>query len=131
MRLSLNYQSEISEVITEGATDDTIIFRILGNVPMRSVLETALSIPSDIGQLDLDRQAEVFKDRLRSQMGISSLQELKDPEMVDKMITRYQAIDGINQTSATLSSASTALTLLSNAAGFGAVASQNLFLSSF
>ena len=118
-------------MITEGATDDTIIFRILGNVPMRSVLETALSIPSDIGQLDLDRQAEVFKDRLRSQMGISSLQELKDPEMVDKMITRYQAIDGINQTSATLSSASTALTLLSNAAGFGAVASQNLFLSSF
>lgn len=131
MRLALNYQSEIGEVITDGATDDTIIFRILGSVPMRSVLETALSIPSDIAQLDLDRQAEVFKDRLRSQLNVSSLQELKDPEMVDKMITRYQAIDGINQTSATLSSASTALTLLSNAAGFGAVASQNLFLSSF
>ena len=131
MRLSLNYQAEIGEIITEGASDETIIFRMLGDIPMRSVLETALSIPSDVAQLDLDRQADIFTDRLRSQLNISSLQELKDPEMVDKMIARYQAIDGINQQSATLSSASTALTLLQNAAGFGAVASQNLFLSGF
>ena len=131
MRLSLNYQSEIAEIATDGSTDETIIFRILGDVPIRSVLETALSIPSDIGQLDLDRQADYFQDRLRSQFNISSLQELKNPEVVEKMIARYQAIDGINQNSATLSSASTALTLLQNAAGFGAIASQNLFLSSF
>ena len=131
MRLSLNYQSEIAEIATDGSTDETIIFRILGDVPIRSVLETALSIPSDIGQLDLDRQADYFTERLRSQFNISSLQDLKNPEIIEKMIARYQAIDGINQNSATLSSASTALTLLQNASGFGALASQNLFLSSF
>ena len=131
MRLSLNYQSEIGELVTEGATDETIMFRILGNVPLRSVLETALSIPSDIGQLDLDRQASVFTDRLRSQLQITSLQDLKNPEMIEKMVTRYQALNGLNQNAAALGSASTALTLLSNAAGFGSIASQNLFLSSF
>ena len=100
--------------------------------PVDAVLDTALGIPADLAQLDIDRQAEYLEDRLKSQFGISNVQELKDPEVVDAVLKRFQILAGINQNFAATSSASTALVLLGNAAaGFGAVASQNLFLSGF
>lgn len=132
MRLALNYRDGISEVVTEGSTDEAVLFKLLGSEPIRAVLDTALGIPADLSQLDIDRQAEYLEDRLKSQFGISNVQELKDPEVVDQVLKRFQILAGINQNFASTSSASTALVLLGNAAaGFGAVASQNLFLSGF
>ena len=130
MRLSLNFQDGIGELVTEGSTDEAVLFKLLGSTPIRTVLETALGIPANLSQLDVDRQAEFLDDRLKSQFGISSVQELKDPDVIDKVLQRYQILAGINQNLSTTSSASTALVLLGNAAsGFGALASQNLFLS--
>lgn len=130
MRLSLNFQDGIGELITEGSTEEAVLFKLLGSTPIRTVLETALGIPANLSQLDVDRQAEFLDDRLKSQFGINSVQELKDPEVIEKVLQRYQILAGINQNLSTTSSASTALVLLGNAAsGFGAVASQNLFLS--
>ncbi|MEP1142612.1 MAG: DUF1217 domain-containing protein [Henriciella sp.] len=131
MRLSLNYQADIQELVTEGSTDNANMFKLLGSLPMREVLTTALNLPSDISNLDIDDQAAIFQDRLRSQFQVSSLQDLKNPETIERVLQRYQAVQSINQNFASTSSASTALTLLSNAVGFGAVASQNLFLSNF
>lgn len=129
MRLSLNYKSNIAELVTEGSSDTTILYRLLGSVPMRTVLETTLGLPTEVQQLDLDRQADILNEKLRSQFGISSIQDLKDPEMIDKVVTRYMALEGLNASASATSSAATALVLLNNAVGFGAVASQNLFLS--
>ncbi|MEL7041461.1 MAG: DUF1217 domain-containing protein [Pseudomonadota bacterium] len=129
MRLSLNYQSEIGELVTDGATDETILFRLLGSVPVRTVLESALGLPTDIRSLPIERQAEILDERLKSQLNISSLQDLKSPELVERTVQRYQALQGLTQNVAATGPSATALTLLSNAAGFGAVASQNLFLS--
>lgn len=132
MRLALNYRDGVSEVVTEDSSDEAILFKLLGSEPIRAVLDTALGIPADLAQLDIDRQAEYLDDRLKSQFGINSVQDLKDPEVVDQVLKRFQILAGINQNFASTSSASTALVLLGNAAaGFGAVASQNLFLSSF
>ena len=132
MRLSLNYQDSISELVTEDSTDQAILFKLLGSVPVRTVLQTALNIPTDINSLDIDRQADYLEERLKSQFGINSIQDLKDPETIEKVVQRYQVLEGINQVSTQLGSASTALVLLGNAAaGFGSLASQNLFLSRF
>ena len=129
-RLSLNYQDGIGELVTEGSTDEAVLFKLLGSTPIRTVLETALGIPADISQLDVDRQAEFLDDRLKSQFGINSVQDLKSPEVVDQVLQRYQILAGINQNLSATSGAATALVLLGNAgAGFGASASQNLFLS--
>lgn len=130
MRLALNYRDGISEVVTEDSSDEAVLFKLLGSEPIRAVLDTALGIPADLSQLDIDRQAEYLEDRLKSQFGISNVQELKDPEVVDQVLKRFQILAGIDQNFASTSSASTALVLLGNAAsGFGALASQNLFLS--
>ncbi|MEM7329985.1 MAG: DUF1217 domain-containing protein [Pseudomonadota bacterium] len=130
MRLSLNFQDGIGELVTEGSTDEAVLFKLLGSTPIRTVLETALGIPANISQLDVDRQAEFLNDRLKSQFGINSVQDLKSPEVIEKVLQRYQILAGINQNFGATSSASTALVLLGNAAaGFGSLASQNLFLS--
>mmetsp|Transcript_11640 Transcript_11640/g.14094 ORF Transcript_11640/g.14094 Transcript_11640/m.14094 type:complete len:279 (+) Transcript_11640:2209-3045(+) len=131
MRLSLNYQDEINELVTENSTDETILFRLLGSVPVRTVLESALGIPTATQQLPIERQSEILNERLKSQFNLNSVQDLKDPETVERVVQRYQALQGLTQNAAAFSPASTALVLLGNAVGFGSVASQNLFLSSF
>nr|WP_321360602.1 DUF1217 domain-containing protein [uncultured Hyphomonas sp.] len=127
MRLALNYQSEISEIAGAESSDKAILYRILGDVPVRTVMQTAFNLPDGLSNLDLDRQADVFKDRIQSVMGISDLSELAKPEVIEKMIHRFLAMDTIENGSTSYSSASAALTLLSD--GVGSQASQNLFLS--
>lgn len=131
MRIALNYKSEIGAIVGSGATENTMMYRILGDIPIRSMLERAINLPTDIRKLDVDQQAEIFSEKLKSAFGISKLSDLGDPKVIDKAILRYHAMESIQQGSSVSSSASAALTLLTNAAGFGATASRNLFLSNF
>ena len=50
MRLSLNYQDEINQLVTDGSTDQTVLYRLLGSVPVRTVLESALGLPTEMQQ---------------------------------------------------------------------------------
>lgn len=131
MRLSLNFQSEISNLVTASATDQTNLYRMLGSVPVRTVMETALGLPTEFSALDIDRQAEILDEELQKKFSISSLQDLTQPDVMERVVQRYQVLESLNQTAAATGPAATALTLLTNAVGFGAVASQNLFLSNF
>ncbi|MCA8901808.1 MAG: DUF1217 domain-containing protein [Hyphomonas sp.] len=131
MRLALNYKSEIGSIVGSGAEEKTVMYRILGDIPIRTMLERAVNLPTDIRKLDVDKQAEIFTEKLKSAFGITRLSDMADPKIIDKAILRYHAMESIQQSVASTSSASAALTLLSNAAGFGSQASQNLFLSNF
>ena len=127
MRLALNYQSEISDIAREGSSERAILYRILGDVPMRTVVQTALNLPSDITKLNIERQADILKDKLSSALGISDVHDLTSPEMVEKVINRFHAMESISGGSNAYTPASAALTLLSS--GVGSQASENLFLS--
>ena len=128
IRLSLNYETEINELVKSESTNETNIFRILGSVPVRTVLETALNLPQDVRKLDLEQQAKIFEDRLKSTFRISDVTELTEPENVERVIQRFSAISQLSQGPAAGTPGSTALALLT---GVGAVGSQNLFLSGF
>lgn len=127
MRLSLNYKSEIANIVGSGAEDDTILYRMMGNVPVRTVLETALNLPSDLQKLPVERQVEVFGEKIKSAFGIQNIADLKEPDIVEKVIQRYLAMESIQQGVAATGPAATALTLLS---GLGSTGTQNLFLAS-
>jgi hypothetical protein len=131
MRLSLNYETNIGKIVGESTRSDTILFRIMGDIPVRSVLGQALNIPDGVQSLPLERQAVIFEEKLAS-FGIQSPQDLASPDAVDKILRRYHAMESISQIQqAQTSSASIALTLLSNAVGFGSIANENLFRSNF
>lgn len=128
MRLNLNYQTEIGELIQSDSSSEANMFRILGSVPVRTVLETALNLPQDIRSLDLEQQAKVFEKALNSAFRISDINELTSEENIDRVIQRFSAISALSQGPSASTPGATALTLLS---GIGANASQNLFNSGF
>ncbi|GAB5459098.1 MAG: DUF1217 domain-containing protein [Henriciella sp.] len=126
MRLALNYQSEISETADSSSSNDAIAYSLLGSIPMRTVLETTLNLPSDIASLDIEKQAEILQTKLNEQFGIKDLSTLSDSENVTKVIQRYQAMESINSGPAATAPGYTALTLLSN---IGSQSSYSLFQS--
>ncbi len=131
MRLSLNYQSKINELVGTGSSDKAILFRLLGSVPVRTVLEKALNLPSSMRSLPLERQADILQERLQSRLGINDLSDLKSPDGIEEVIQRFHAMEAISQGPSSLTPGSVALALLNNNIGFGSGASQNLFLSGF
>jgi hypothetical protein len=85
-----------------------------------------------MSKLPVERQAEMIKSGLTRALGVSKLSEISSPEAVEKLIVRYHAMKSITEGSSVTSSAAAALTLLGGGSyGYGASASQNLFLSSF
>lgn len=129
MRLALNFQSDIATLVGDGSNEQAGLFRILGDVPVRSVLESALSLPSETRQLPIERQAEIVKDKLSSSFGINDLSDLTKPEMVERVVQRFLALSSIDQAASSTTPGAVALALLSPSTGLGGTASQNLFLS--
>jgi hypothetical protein len=129
MRLSLNYQQKIVDIAGTGASNDAIAYRILGNVPVKTVLEKALNLPSDLSKQPIEKQAEMLRDKLSSSFGISDLGDLVMPDNVDAVIRRFHVMETVNNGPSALTPGYTALTLLGGGQGFGSIASQNLFLS--
>ena len=125
-RLSLNYQSDISTLVGTDSSDTAVLFRLLGNVPVRRLLEGALNLPEAFRTLPIERQSEELQEQLQSKFGISNLSDLALPENVDRVITRFHAVQSAIQGPNSLTPGAVALTLLT---GIGASGSQNLFLS--
>ena len=125
-RLSLNYQSDIETLVGEGSSDTAILFRLLGNVPVRRLLEGALNLPEAFRTLPIERQSEELREQLQSKFGISDLNELTSAENIDRVVTRFHAIRSATQGPNALTPGAVALTLLT---GIGANAGQNIFLS--
>ena len=114
LRLAMNAERELAEIGNEDAAEDTRWFRIMGTPPLRKVFESAFGLPSGFGQLDIDKQLEVFKERARSVFGVTSLDEMTESTVREKVIQTYllrEQVNGLNQHS----SNSIALTLLQGA----------------
>lgn len=111
MRLSLNADRELANLAQSDGSEDTKWFRILGTPPLRTVFETALGLPDGFGQLDIDQQLEVFKDKSRGSLGLEDINDLVNEETRQDLIRAYLARDQIKGISFQ-SSTSIALTLL-------------------
>lgn len=129
MRLALNYQAEVKGLIGSGTNEQASLFRLLGNVPVRTFLESALNLPKEMTKLSIDRQAEILKTSLDKRFGISDLTELTTEENMDKMLRSFHAMQSINNSGANYSPAANALTLLNGGMGLGGQGGINLLLS--
>ena len=111
MRLALNVKEGIGDILDTVEADDARWFSLLGNQPLRQVMQTALGLPTAIATIDLDKQLETFKERALSTFGTDDVADLTDPEMQEKMI-RLFLVRSDSQSDTTFSSGSVALTLL-------------------
>jgi hypothetical protein len=126
LRLALNYQSEIGQIARSGASDQTILYRLLGNVPLRTVLEQATGLPQDVRKIDIDKQATLLKSRLEDRLQVRILSDLAKPEVTQRIIRRFIAAESLGVSAGQAGPQSRVLGLY---AGVGASASRNLFLS--
>lgn len=113
MRLALAFDRDLSEIASRDMSDKAKWFTIMGDPPLRKVMETALGLPSSIGQLDLDRQLDDFRDRAERVFGTSDVSEIAKPEMQEKVVRDFLVRSQLDSmTAASYSSASIALALL-------------------
>ena len=110
MRLAMNTRRELSGLALSGGRPDTLWFRIMGNPPLREVFEVALGLPRSFGQLDLDQQLSVFRDKASRQLGTGEVADFADDRTVEKLIQRFFVRRQVTNNS--LPSASIALTLV-------------------
>lgn len=115
MRIALYAQRELVKIAEDGTSQDAQWFRVMGQPPLRQLMETALGLPSSFGQLDIDRQLEEFQDRARRSFGTDSLQDLVSDDRLQQLTTSYLARAQINGVGSIATSGSIALTLLAAA----------------
>lgn len=111
LRLSLNFGRQIGEMADESISDNAKWFRVMGTTPLRTVLETALNLPSGFGQLDIDKQLDIFREKMDSRYGVSEIDEMAEPDVLNRIVQGYLLQNQISD-GAAFTSSSVALTLL-------------------
>jgi hypothetical protein len=112
MRIGLYAQRVLAELATEPGSNNTKWFNIMGQPPLRDLFEKALGLPSSFGQIDIDQQLSVFKDRASAIFGSADISQFADADKRDAVITRYMARAQMEAANNQSSPAAIALTLL-------------------
>jgi hypothetical protein len=111
LRAALNLKSGLADIAAKTQSANAQWFSVMGNAPLRKVIETALGLPASIASIDIDQQLTAFKSRARATFGSDKLSDLATPENQEKLIRLY-LIRSQAQSARATSSGSIALTLL-------------------
>jgi hypothetical protein len=111
-RLALNAEREIPIVAGRGTSENAKWFAILGNPPMREVVQTALGLPKSFATIDLDKQVSVLKSRAEAAFGAASVSQFSDPAKMEALVRRFVLRSEMQAQGMGNSSAAIALQLL-------------------
>lgn len=105
MRLALNAVRELEEMVADDVSDTAKWYQIMGTPPLRTVFETAFALPSSFGQIDLEQQLDVFRERAESFLGSGAVDQFSEPEAREKLVQRFLLMSQINEGAAAASQA--------------------------
>ncbi len=81
----------------EGPSANSQWFTIMGQQAMTDFMQTALGLPSEVGQMDIDQAVEVYKRKAKAVMGTDKPSEMiaagKMDDLVNLYLTRSQMIN--------------------------------------
>ncbi|MFV0512266.1 MAG: DUF1217 domain-containing protein [Jhaorihella sp.] len=112
MRIALYAQRELPALAGSAGSDDAKWFSVMGLPPLRAMFETALGLPRTFGQIDIDQQLQVFRDRTGAATGHTGIAQFTDPAQLERLTNLYMARAQINAAGGAGSSDAIALTLL-------------------
>lgn len=112
IRTSLYAERVLDEVVTGEGSSAQKWYSIMGQAPLRSLFESALNLPSQFSQIDIEQQLEVFRERSRAVFGSDDPSIFADPEVRDRLIDTYLARSQISEGISVGGKFSIALTLL-------------------
>lgn len=128
MRLAMNFKREIGAIASSESADRSGWLKIMGSLPMRTLMQTALGLPESVAQLDLDKQQEIFADKAQRVFGDKSVVMFTDPAKVDDAIRRFFLFQQMNSGPSASTPGMAALTMLQSS-GLGGASGINLLLS--
>ena len=100
LRLAMNAQRELAALASRSGTERTKWFTLMGNPPLRNVMQAALGLPARIAALDLDRQLTEFQSRSEAVFGANTLSQFSDPAKRETLIRRFLTLSSLDQTTA-------------------------------
>jgi len=114
MRLALNAERELATLAGKSSSEDVKWYTILGNKPLRAVMQTALGLPSAVSTIDIDKQLSMFKAKARATFGSETVSQFADSEKMTKLVRTYLVRSELSSQGSGTTSAGTALQLLSS-----------------
>ncbi|MFB2532012.1 DUF1217 domain-containing protein [Paracoccus sp. p3-h83] len=89
LRLALTAERDLPKIASDRGSANTKWFRILGNAPLRSFVETAFGLPKAFGAINLDQQVTAVRAKAERMLGSDDPSALADKATLDKMIRMY------------------------------------------
>lgn len=89
LRLAMNAERELTRIASGSGSDATKWFIVMGNAPLRQVMERALNLPASVGRLDVDRQLQVFRERSQAVFGSAELSQFAAPARTETLVRRF------------------------------------------
>jgi hypothetical protein len=130
MRLAMNFRREIARIAESATVDTAGWFKIMGQPPLRAVMEGALGLPSSIGSADIDKQKELFERKAQQFFGGKSPSVFKDPLKVEEALRRFFLQTEIQNGPTASTPGAAALSVLTGGNGaLGSASIANLILS--
>jgi hypothetical protein len=111
-RLSMNAEREIPALAAKSSSELAKWYTLLGNAPLREVMQTALGLPKSLSSIDIDQQVSVLRAKTETVFGSPDLGQFKDPSKMDALVRRFILQSEMQGQSAAFSPAATALALL-------------------
>ncbi|MBN8633002.1 MAG: DUF1217 domain-containing protein [Rhodobacterales bacterium] len=111
-RLALNAERELPILAARTISTDAKWYTILGNAPLREVMQTALGLPKSFSSIDIDQQVAVLKARSQAAFGSSDPTQFKDGKTMEALTRRYLLQSEIQGQTTANSAAARALALL-------------------
>lgn len=88
-RLAMNFRREAKAIASGVNTDRIGWLQIMGQRPLRAVVEAALGLPSSIANLDIDRQRQMFEEKAAEVFGTSSPKAFLDDANIEQALRRF------------------------------------------
>lgn len=111
-RLALNAERELPALAKRALSETAKWYSVLGNAPLREVLQTALGLPKSFASIDLDQQVAVLRERTQTAFGAPTISQFADPAKMEALVRRFHFRSEIQDRQAASTPAAIALSLL-------------------
>lgn len=91
LRLAMNARRELAEIAAGRGSEKAKWLKIMGNLPLRTVVQRAFGLPMAFARIDLDRQVAMLTERAGQVTGAGTVSQFADPARTDRLIRIFLA----------------------------------------
>lgn len=111
-RLAMNAEREIPVLAGKSISETAKWYTLLGNGPMREVMQTALGLPKSFSSIDIDQQVGVLRTKTAAAFGSTDLGQFSEPAKMEALVKRFLLQSDIQSQASASSPGAIALALL-------------------